>query len=356
MKKNWIYLFLLMAVAVLPLTSCDKDDEPVIENGEELNRDDYRITITGYDALEYLQGNIAVVDENGEVLRRIYGKPLDPSQPTIVSVPVKDFADAEKTFLRWVAPDKEVTKVNGGYDYNLTDEEGNAQGSVLFYAVEGEAGVIARMSVAPGTDLKQVSEVNFIDAELWPENDEYPKYIAGNTYEFETICFEWHLIQSTGRYYLSTKKKDRLYYCIQGNNYGDEAILIWLSPDYNIEHTNVYPIDYVKTKAMQYLPSEADAEKVLKVFNETDEKEWESMLLKMDKEGGQWSSLSLLDGHSTGNAEFMLNSIEDKGFWGEYIKYLDLDSNPGDISGWPTGINFWKFRYMCIKVVPPASN
>ena len=27
MKKNWFYLFLLMAIAVMPLTSCDNDDD-----------------------------------------------------------------------------------------------------------------------------------------------------------------------------------------------------------------------------------------------------------------------------------------------------------------------------------------
>ena len=213
--------------------------------------------------------------------------------------------------------------------------------------------MIARMDVAPGTDLKQISEVKFIDAELWPENDSYPKYIEDYTYEFETVCFVWHLNQSTGRYYLSTKKENKKYYCIQGNNYGDEAILIWLSPDYNIENTNVYPTDYAQAKVLQYLPSVTDAEKVLKVFNETNEKSWEYMMLRMDKEGYQWSPLSLLDGHSTGNCEFMLNCVEDKGFWGEYIKYLDLDSQPGDISGWPTGINVWKFRHMRIIIVPP---
>ena len=28
MKKNWFYLLLLMAFTVMPLTSCDNDDEP----------------------------------------------------------------------------------------------------------------------------------------------------------------------------------------------------------------------------------------------------------------------------------------------------------------------------------------
>ena len=32
MKKNWFYLFLLMAIAAMPLTSCDDDDEPNPEN------------------------------------------------------------------------------------------------------------------------------------------------------------------------------------------------------------------------------------------------------------------------------------------------------------------------------------
>ena len=46
---------------------------------------------------------------------------MDESQPTVISVPVADYIAAEETFLDWVAPDKEATKVEGGYDYNLTD-------------------------------------------------------------------------------------------------------------------------------------------------------------------------------------------------------------------------------------------
>ena len=331
MKKNWIYIFLSMAIAAMPLTSCDNDDEPQPneEQKHDPESDEDQVAVTGYDALEWLQGNIAVVDENDEVIRRIYGKPLDASQPTVVSVPVKDLADAEEIFLGWVAPGKEATKVEGGYDYNLTDAEGNAQGSVSFRAVEGETGVIARMSVAEGTALKQVSEVNFIDSELWPENDEYPVYIKNNTYEFETTRFEWSFYTQKNSYILKTTKEKALFYCLRGNNYGEEAILIWLSPDYNIKNTNVPAHAYVQCNATKYLPSVVEAEKVLELFNEMDEKEWANILLRMDKKGGQWSSQ--LGWHTTGNDEFLLNSVTDKGFWGEYIKCLDLDSHPGEI-------------------------
>ena len=123
MKKNWFCLLLLMAVAVMPLTSCDKEDIPqpeeILKHDPESDAD--QSTVEAYDALEWLQGCIVLVDNKNEIIRRINGKPLDESQPTVISVPVADYIAAEETFLDWVAPDKEATKVEGGYDYNLTD-------------------------------------------------------------------------------------------------------------------------------------------------------------------------------------------------------------------------------------------
>ena len=93
MKKNWFYLFLLMAIATMPLTSCDNDDNDdpkTQEDKHDPESDADLVAITGYDALDWLQNCIVVVDENNEVLRRVYGKPLDESQPTVISVPVTD--------------------------------------------------------------------------------------------------------------------------------------------------------------------------------------------------------------------------------------------------------------------------
>ena len=186
MKKNWFYVFLLMAVVVMLLTSCDKEDIPqpeeILKHDPESDAD--QSTVEAYDALEWLQGCIVLVDNKNEIIRRINGKPLDESRPTIISFPVSDLAAAEKTFLEWVAPGKEVAEVEGGYDYHLTDADGNAQGSVSFRAVDDEAGVIARMTVAKGTALKQVSEVQFINTENWPENDAIPVYQEGKLYKF----------------------------------------------------------------------------------------------------------------------------------------------------------------------------
>ncbi len=354
MKKNWFYLFLLMAITVMPLTSCDKEEVPQ-PNGElkhDPESDADQLAVTGYDGLNWLQSCIAVVDENGEVIRRIYGKALDESKPTVLSVSVSCFADAEKIFLSWVAPGKEATKVDGGYDYELTDAKGNVQGSVSLRAVEGENGVIARMSVAEGTNLKQVSEVNFIDHELWPENAEYPIYRTGYTYEFSFRRIYWSpSTQPNQTYICKPLTKKELFYCIQGNVPGQEAILIWISPDYNVEFTNVPASAYVDCKVTNFLPSEAEAKRVLEVFNKMDKSSWDYMLNKMDKLGFQWSSQS--GGYTTGDDEFLLNSVSDGGFWGPLIKCLDLDSRPGEICDVMVN-GFIKYRYMHIIVIPAS--
>lgn len=284
MKKNLFYLFMLMAVAAMPLTSCEKESQDE-EQVEEL-----RIPVTTYDALSWLQGSLVVVDENGDILRRIYGNALDESQPDVISIPVVDYTAAEKLFLSWVAPTKEATKVDGGYDYNLTDMTGQEQGSVSFRAIDGEAGVLARMSVAEGTDLKQISEVKFIDNDLWPENAAYEKFEAGKIYYRVGAVLRW---TSSGYFSSNTfngYKTDLLpFYCIQGNTDGQEAILIWISPDYEDDDYVYHPRNkYYLEDAYYYLPTEPQAQKVLNVYN-NNKALWNKMLNEMDALGLQWS-------------------------------------------------------------------
>lgn len=354
MKKNWFYILLSMTVVAMSLTSCDSDDDDVTKpviNQHDPESDADQVAVTGYNALEWLQSCLAVVDENGEVIRRIYGKPLDESQPTVLSISVSSFADAETIFLGWVAPGKEATKVEGGYDYHLTDADGNDQGSVSLRAVEGEDGVFARMTVAEGTDLKQVSEVKFIHHELWPENAEYPIYRTGEMYELETTHLKWHHLYYHNKYILNAQKSKEIFYCLQGNIPGQEAILIWMAPDYNAEHTNVTGMDYLDTNALRFLPSVSEAQKVLDIFNKMDKSSWNYMLERMDKLGFQWSAQS--GGYTTGDDEFLLNSHSDGGFWGPLIKCLDLDSRPGKITDVMAGMPM-KYRYMQIIVIPAS--
>ena len=339
MKKNLFYLFLSMAVVVASLTSCEK--------GENLQPEDSKVEdqLT-FDALEWLQGSLVVVDANGEVLRRVYGKPLDESQPTVISVPVADYEAAERLFLRWVAPGKEATKVEGGYDYNLTDDKGNAQGSVSFRAVEGGAGVIARMTVAEGTALEQISEVEFLDASQWPENDNFERYEAGKIYQLETTVLDWFFNQYKNDYYGTPHREVKPFYCVQGNTNGKDAILVWLCPDDDLEEHHPSPSGYVHNELYRHLPTVPLAERVLEFYNANYDA-WQKMLKEMDALGHQWSPESGYE--TTGNSEFILNSYDKEE---NELKFLDLDRKKGDIDEvWC--ITYVKYRYMQIYIFPP---
>ena len=356
MKKNLFYLFMLMAIVAMPLTSCDKDDEPVIDNGEEGYQKpgpDYQEEtrpVTAYDGLSWLQSNLVEVDDNNNVISRVYGKPLDPSQPTVISVPVNDFADAESTFLRWVAPDKETIKVDGGHDYNLTDRDGNPQGAVSFRAVEGEAGVIARMNIAPGTDLKQVTEVNFIDAELWPENAAYQRVEKRKIYWMEDYELTW---SEGGPYVLDLHVEKKLlpFYCLQDNTNGKEGILVWLSPDEDNYYSHP-TIKWYNKEARSYLPKEAEAQKVVDRINQN-VAYWDTMLSDMKANGHDWYAkpFSLFDDHAA-KSKFVLNELGE-GIILDYIMVFEMDVHPAELE-WVFDTSQQMYRYMQIQIIPPV--
>ena len=351
MKKNLFYLFMLMVAAAMPLTSCEKD--PQKEGEYQKPGEDYveeTRPVTTYDGLSWLQRNLVVVDADGEVIRRVYGKPLDASQPTVISVPVYDFADADSTFLRWVAPGKETTKVDGGHDYNLTDRDGNPQGAVSFRAVEGEPGIIARMSVAPGTGLKQVTEVKFIDAELWPENAAYQKLERRKIYWMEDYELTW----SEGGPYtldLHVEKKSLPFYCLQDNANGKEGILVWLSPDE--DNVGAHPIiKWYLFDALSYLPSQEEGQKVVDRINQN-VAFWDTMLSDMKTNGYDWYAkpFSLFDDHAA-KSKFVLG-VFDEGFIINDVMVLEMDVYPAELE-WVFESSMQMYRYMQIQIIPPV--
>ena len=347
MKKNLLYFFMLMAAAAMPLTSCEK------ENQEEEQQEEIRMPITSYNGLEWLQGSLVVVDEKGELFRRVYGKSLDESLPDIISVPVSDLSAAERLFHSWVAPGKETMSVEGGYDYSLTDDEGKAQGSVSFRTVEGEAGVVARMSVAPGTDLKHISEVQFIDYKFWPENAAYEKVEAGKIYNIDDYVLSW----TEGNFsddFNTPELKSLPFYCIQGNTDGKEGILVWLSPDcankgdIRYHHKTSY---YAEDEAFKYLATISETDKV-REFYDNNQAFWNKMLKEMDAKGLEWSPQS----YGTNNSEFIFQSIHEYEF-GESIGCLNLNEPKSKKSHISVGRFPWfdYHRYMHIEIIPPVA-
>ncbi|MBO5919012.1 MAG: hypothetical protein J6Q34_00770 [Bacteroidales bacterium] len=346
MKKNLFYFFILMAVAMMPLASCEKENMRTEEEKKhDPQSDEDQIEITGYDGLEYFQNSIVVVDNAGKVVRRVCGEPLDPSTPDVISIPVKNQNEAMETFLKWIAPGKEVRPVEGGYDYKLTDEAGNSQGAVEFRYTADEV-VLATLSVEEGTNLKMISQVNFVSDDFWGENDAVALYEAGKTYTMQATVLEWVFSSSENDFLGIVDKADKLFYCIQGNGNGEEAILVWLSPDTNMDELHPTPSGYIKRELYYHLPTEPEARRVLDFYNEN-QAAWEKMLISMDALGYEWSPQS--GGETTGNSEFLLNSYDKDA---NRIKCLDLDDDEGEIikvRGW----SWLKYRYMNIRFFPP---
>ena len=348
MKKSLFYLFMLMAVAAMPLTSCEKDPQKEEDAQHDPKSDSDLTEVTAYNSLSWLQGALVVVNEKGEIVRRVYGEPLDVSQPDVLSAPVGSYATAEKIFLSWVAPGKTATKVDGGYDYNLTDAEGKAQGSVSFRAVEDGGRVIARMTVAEGTELAEVSEVDFIDSKLWPENAApWEKVKEGH------VMYSWDgLLTWEGGFHVENETIG--YYTLQGNTDGKIGIQVHLCPDSNDSNLHPRPRHYLDTRVLQYLPSEWEAQQVLDIFN-NNRAAWDKMMETMAEYGHNWYPQE--GSGTTGNAEFIINFMNDKGMLSS-LNCLDLDDDDDDgIKGSIRAVNvnsLYKYRYMRVIIYNPV--
>ena len=352
MKKG--FLMMMAAMVSFAFISCEKNQE---SKDDEVGQHDPasdadQIEITGYNGLEWFQNSIVVLDENGKPARRVYGEMLDPSDTSVLSVCVSDLKMAEEIFLSWVAPEKDVNKVNGGYDYNLTDYDGSPQGSVAFRNADGKQGILATVSVGANTDLKCFTEINFVSTQAWPENSSNQKYEQGKTYVIRAnrLQRQQHPIQSDDPddpyTCMFPLPKDLTFFCIQGNTGGKEAILVHLSPDENARDAHGRPFEYISYNAHKQCASLPEAEKVLKYYTEYYQF-WEAMIDIMENKGEKWDWHFGLD--TTGNEEFILNSYNKEA---GTIKILDLDDKKGKISDVDL-YSTYHYRYMYVRIFPP---
>ena len=236
---------MMVMLSALTISGCEKNNQQEPSQHDPLSDDD-QIALVEYDGLAFLQSALVIVDENGDIIRRVQGKSLEPSQPGAISVPVKDLASAKELFHEWVAPGKETTEVEGGFDYNLTDDNKQPQGAVYFRAADDGNGTIARMTVAEGTDLKHISEVIFVQSDIWPENDEVSLYLKYKTYDFEADILKWY--KEDGTMKVKVEKKVVPFYCLRSNGSGKSAILVWLCPDSYDSYDHPEPCHYINTR------------------------------------------------------------------------------------------------------------
>jgi hypothetical protein len=157
-------------------------------------------------------------------------------------------------------------------------------------------------------------------------------------------------------YWTLVNWEERDFYCLQGNDNGKEAILVWLLPEKdgkaNTTHffirTTYRQIDYPIYKALSSL---SEAEKVLDFYH-THHDKWQKMLDEMEALGYSWKPGGFFSS-GTNNMEFLLNGYDKKE---NEIKCLDLDKEVGKICNVSCSLwNQFEYRYMHIRIFPPAT-
>lgn len=148
MKKNFLWLF----VAIFPLLAgCCNDVKDNLGDG--------------VDDLAFMLNRLAPLDG------KVYGVILDDRRPDILCRPVKSDDDALSEFYKLIpngSNNKGVTKGdNGQLSYQLTDAQGNKQGSITYSTAE--YGYCGEVTLSP--ELMQAtgySSLRYIQEDMWP--------------------------------------------------------------------------------------------------------------------------------------------------------------------------------------------
>lgn len=208
MKKYYI-LLMAMAIAFFSVSCGDNDDD----NGN--NTPDGKPL--GFDDLGFLQSNLVLVNEGGEFVQRINGATLVSGDTTTVYIGRDDLAHAESTFISWLSPTTVVNETKEGLSADLTDGEGNPQGTVFFReAMAGDTfqngRVLAVVTFSPETDIKHIEKVVFLPHKLWPLAKKESPYYVGDITKEKTY-----------------DEGDRDWLCVREAKEGECGLLVYLS-------------------------------------------------------------------------------------------------------------------------------
>ena len=213
MKKFAFFLFMVPAFGIY-LTSCSDND-----NGGENSGTSQEDSIHVENELMTLQNHLVKVDENGNLVERVWGEVLDAAAPDEVTVGVDNLAEATEIFKGFFADTTTIS--NDGMHATFSVQEGSAE----LKASNGENGLIAyAIFNVPG--LKYISRINFILNSAWPENAKdtgFHKY--GVIYE--------HKGWTGGPTYLDSnfdKNEYFKYLCIREYSNGKPALLFAICP------------------------------------------------------------------------------------------------------------------------------
>lgn len=214
-------------IAILGTTACSDSnrDEP------EIPAEDVQI-----DELGYLQNNLVVLDDNGGIKERAYGRVLDESKPETVYVGVENFEEAKEIFASLFADETSITE--DGCQAKLATRAGSAK----LKADTGRDGLIA-IANFDIEGLKHVNTIRFILNSAWPDNyDQNTYHVLGEQYMYNG----WKVSKNGILGGIRKPDMNHTFVCIRECRNGVPALLVGFS---NYAHDiggRVAPKEYEK--------------------------------------------------------------------------------------------------------------
>lgn len=295
MKKLAFYM-LMIPLFGIGMASCSEED-----NGPDMPETPQEDSVYVEDELAVLQKHLVRVDEEGNLVERIWGEVLDEAAPDEVTVGVDSLAQAIAIFRGFFADTTMISE--DGMLATFSVQEGSAELKVA----NGENGLVAYATFdVPG--LMYVSRINFILNSAWPENAKTQGFHKlGVFYEYKGFTGDW---KSHG-----VESKLVKYLCIREYNNGTPALLFAIEPT---------PLSLVYSGVKEVyggnMPNEDKAKEISMILRKN-RKDWETYKKKV-------------------NAEYGCTALEDgwqywiRGYWHRiiffYIDCIDLSTGEMD--------------------------
>lgn len=199
----------LATFAILGTTACSDSNQDEPEVPEEIAK---------VNELEYLQNNLVVLDDDGGIKERVYGRVLDESKPETVYVGVENFVEAKEIFVSLFHDETSISQ--DGSQAKFSTRQGYAE----LKADSGEDGLVATANFDI-EGLKHVNTVRFILNSAWPDNyDQTIYHVLGEQYQYCGWKFKRH-----GKHIGGGKDEIHTFVCIRESKNGVPALLVGMS-------------------------------------------------------------------------------------------------------------------------------
>lgn len=171
MKKTISIKWMLVWAFLLPtvFVSCSDDENKIPEETERVVIEDVDIAKT-FDHLDFLQSQFVKLDENGKLVNRYMGKPLNSADETILYIGVNDLNEAKSLFKSWIIDLENIYELGDVMKASFKDYTGTFDFSPSQKVTNyGQEVAVANCN---GLEMEYVSQVVFITTDSWPENAE----------------------------------------------------------------------------------------------------------------------------------------------------------------------------------------